>query len=208
MIQHSANTWASLNRTLLHKYRMELVDHMEGVLKRREHEKYGKGRGIVTVAGNADTLQRVKWSLQMLRSYGSELPVEIVSALFFSINKVFFSGRKQLTLPLVRPCSTIFRPKPHLPMTRSVPNSPSWVPASSKPKAKHGTRARTSHTTSKPSLSSSVHGKKSSTSIPTRSRPGTLYTCSMRRITRDWEYGPPRIIGRRRRIIPYGRLWG
>ncbi|OXB37179.1 hypothetical protein LQV05_003825 [Cryptococcus neoformans] len=77
MIQHSANTWASLNRTLLHKYRMELIDHMEGVLKRREHEKYGEGRGIVTVAGNADTLQRVKWSLQMLRSYGSELPVEI-----------------------------------------------------------------------------------------------------------------------------------
>lgn len=79
MIQHSANMWASLNRTSLRQYRMELVDHMEGVLKRREHEKYGKGRGIVTVAGNADTLQRVKWSLQMLRSYGSELPVEIAS---------------------------------------------------------------------------------------------------------------------------------
>ena len=99
MIQHSANTWASLNRTLLHKYRMELVDHMEGVLKRREHEKYGKGRGIVTVAGNADTLQRVKWSLQMLRSYGSELPVEIASALFFSINKVFFWAQAADTTP-------------------------------------------------------------------------------------------------------------
>ncbi|KIR96527.1 hypothetical protein L804_06006 [Cryptococcus deuterogattii 2001/935-1] len=95
MIQHSANMWASLNRTSLRQYRMELVDHMEGVLKRREHEKYGKGRGIVTVAGNADTLQRVKWSLQMLRSYGSELPVEIASPsclLFF-----FFSGWSQLT---------------------------------------------------------------------------------------------------------------
>ncbi|WWC59407.1 uncharacterized protein I303_101962 [Kwoniella dejecticola CBS 10117] len=77
MIQHSANLWASVNRTSLHQYRTELIDHMEGVLDRGEHEGYGEGRGIVMVAGNADTLQRVKWSLQMLRSYGSELPVQI-----------------------------------------------------------------------------------------------------------------------------------
>ncbi|KAK6903885.1 hypothetical protein I203_107395 [Kwoniella mangroviensis CBS 8507] len=77
MIQHSANIWASVNRTSLHDYRMELINHMEGVLESGEHENYGEGRGIVMVAGNADTLQRVKWSLGMLRSYGSELPVQI-----------------------------------------------------------------------------------------------------------------------------------
>ncbi|WWC87046.1 uncharacterized protein L201_001931 [Kwoniella dendrophila CBS 6074] len=78
MIQHSANMWASVNRTSLHQYRMELINHMENVvLKNRLHENYGHGRGIVMVAGNADTLTRVKWSLGMLRSYGSELPVQI-----------------------------------------------------------------------------------------------------------------------------------
>ncbi|WRT64911.1 uncharacterized protein IL334_001850 [Kwoniella shivajii] len=77
MIQHSANVWASVNRTSLHQYRMELIDHMEGVLASGVIDNYGSGRGIVMVAGNADTLQRVKWSLGMLRDYGSELPVQI-----------------------------------------------------------------------------------------------------------------------------------
>ncbi|WVR04521.1 hypothetical protein IAU60_001525 [Kwoniella sp. DSM 27419] len=77
MIQHSVNIWASVNRTTLHQYRMELIDHMEHVLAEDLISNYGEGRGIVTVAGNADTLQRVKWSLQMLRSYGSKLPVQI-----------------------------------------------------------------------------------------------------------------------------------
>lgn len=52
---------------------------MEDVLARNLTEQYGPGRGIVMVAGNADTLQRVKWSLEMIRSYGSDLPVQIVS---------------------------------------------------------------------------------------------------------------------------------
>ncbi|OCF42356.1 hypothetical protein I317_03860 [Kwoniella heveanensis CBS 569] len=77
MIQHSANVWASVNRTSLHQYRMDLIDHMEHVLAEGLTEQYGEGRGIVMVAGNADTLTRVKWSLQMLRSYGSTLPVQI-----------------------------------------------------------------------------------------------------------------------------------
>ncbi|WWD22183.1 hypothetical protein CI109_106674 [Kwoniella shandongensis] len=77
MIQHSANMWASINRTLLHQYRTELIDHMENVLERGLAEKYGEGRGIVMVAGNADTLTRVRWSLEMLRSYESKLPVQI-----------------------------------------------------------------------------------------------------------------------------------
>jgi alpha 1,2-mannosyltransferase len=52
---------------------------MEGVLARNATQHYGAGRGIVMVAGNADTLQRVKWTLMMLRGYGCGLPVQIVS---------------------------------------------------------------------------------------------------------------------------------
>ncbi|WVQ97918.1 hypothetical protein IAU59_005035 [Kwoniella sp. CBS 9459] len=77
MIQHSANIWASVNRTTLHQHRMELINHMEHVLAEKLTDQYGEGRGIVMVAGNADTLTRVKWSLQMLRSYNSTLPVQI-----------------------------------------------------------------------------------------------------------------------------------
>jgi hypothetical protein len=80
MIQKSANVWATQNRTTLHAHRMDLINHMEDVLARNLTGDYGEGRGIVMVAGNADTLQRVKWSLQMLRSYESTLPVQIVSA--------------------------------------------------------------------------------------------------------------------------------
>ena len=79
MIQHSANYWASMNRSSLHEHRSELITYMENeVLAKKLHEQYGEGRGIVMVAGNADTLKRVKWSLEMLRSYGSKLPVQIV----------------------------------------------------------------------------------------------------------------------------------
>lgn len=60
---------------------MELIDHMEDILARNLTGQYGHGRGIVMVAGNADTLQRVKWTLMMLRGYGSGLPVQIVSGI-------------------------------------------------------------------------------------------------------------------------------
>jgi hypothetical protein len=80
MIQKSANVWATMNRTSLHHYRTELITHMEDVvLAQNLTDRYGEGRGIVMVAGNADTLWRVKWSLEMLRSYDSTLPVQIVS---------------------------------------------------------------------------------------------------------------------------------
>jgi alpha 1,2-mannosyltransferase len=79
MIQKSVNVWATMNRTTLHQHRMTLINHMEDALERNLTEQYGEGRGIVLVAGNADTLTRVKWMLKMLRSYGSELPVQIVS---------------------------------------------------------------------------------------------------------------------------------
>ncbi|KAL7418723.1 hypothetical protein Q5752_006406 [Cryptotrichosporon argae] len=77
MIQHSANVWSTMNRTTLHDHRMTLIHHMEDVLEQGLLDDYGEGRGIVTVAGNADTLHRVKWLLQMLRSYDSTLPVQI-----------------------------------------------------------------------------------------------------------------------------------
>ena len=77
MIQKSANVWATMNRTTLHQNRMDLINHMEYVLEEGLINHYGEGRGIVMVAGNADTLTRVKWSVQMLRSYDSKLPVQI-----------------------------------------------------------------------------------------------------------------------------------
>ncbi|KAK1926445.1 mannosyltransferase putative-domain-containing protein [Papiliotrema laurentii] len=77
MVKMAANTWASMNRTTLHNSRMDLINHMEDVLAHNLTADYGQGRGIVMVAGNADTLQRAKWSIQMLRSYDSELPVQI-----------------------------------------------------------------------------------------------------------------------------------
>ncbi|KAK4688144.1 alpha 1,2-mannosyltransferase, partial [Tremellales sp. Uapishka_1] len=88
MIQKSANVWATMDRRSLHENRMKLIDHMEYVLAKNLTAQYGEGRGIVLVAGNADTLQRVKWSLQMLRSYGSTLPVQIVGS-SFSLNREY-----------------------------------------------------------------------------------------------------------------------
>ena len=79
MIQHSHQVWASQTRQSIYEHRSELIDYMEDVLARNATQHYGAGRGIVMVAGNADTLQRVKWTLMMLRGYGCGLPVQIVS---------------------------------------------------------------------------------------------------------------------------------
>lgn len=79
MIQKSANVWASMDRAIVHQKRMELINHMETLVGSQELKDVGEGRGIVMVAGNVDTLMRVKWSVQMLRSYGSQLPVQVVS---------------------------------------------------------------------------------------------------------------------------------
>ncbi|TXT06091.1 hypothetical protein VHUM_03564 [Vanrija humicola] len=77
MIQKSANVWASMDRSIVHQKRMELINHMETLVDSTELKDVGEGRGIVMVAGNVDTLMRVKWSVQMLRSYGSKLPVQV-----------------------------------------------------------------------------------------------------------------------------------
>jgi len=83
MIQKGVHVWATMNRTTLHENRMDLINHMESVLAQNLTSKYGEGRGIVMVAGNADTLKRVKWSLQMMRKYGTKLPVQVVCGLRF-----------------------------------------------------------------------------------------------------------------------------
>ena len=79
MIQHSHQLWASQTRQSIYEHRTELINYMEDALSRNATQHYGAGRGIVMVAGNADTLQRVKWTLMMLRGYGCGLPVQIVS---------------------------------------------------------------------------------------------------------------------------------
>jgi hypothetical protein len=79
MIQHSHQLWGSQTRQSIYEHRTELIDYMEDVLARNLTSNYGTGRGIVMVAGNADTLQRVKWTMMMLRKYGCGLPVQVVS---------------------------------------------------------------------------------------------------------------------------------
>ena len=98
-----------MNRTTLHQRRTELIDHMETVLAQGLTEDYGEGRGIVMVAGNADTLRRVKWSIQMLRSYESTLPVQIVS----------FSVGHRL--------NCIEELQYHFPSERPADNDPMWA---------------------------------------------------------------------------------
>lgn len=82
MIQYSHHLWASQTRQSIHEHRMELINHMEDVSARNLTQQYGSGRGIVMVAGNADTLKRVKWTLMMMRDYGCGLPVQIVRHVF------------------------------------------------------------------------------------------------------------------------------
>jgi alpha 1,2-mannosyltransferase len=83
MIKKSANIWGSMNRSTIHDTRMRLIAHMrqhadETVYRVPPELKHvGGGRGIVMVAGNADTLRRVIWSVRFMRDRGSTLPVEV-----------------------------------------------------------------------------------------------------------------------------------
>ncbi|EJT50851.1 hypothetical protein A1Q1_07959 [Trichosporon asahii var. asahii CBS 2479] len=77
MVKTFANTWGSTTRESLHALREELITYMEGLIDGPELRNTGNGTGIVFVAGNADTLLRTKWAVQMLRSSGCSLPVEI-----------------------------------------------------------------------------------------------------------------------------------
>lgn len=77
MVKTFANWWGSSTRETLHELREELITYMESLIDGPELRNTGNGTGIVFVAGNADTLLRTKWAVQMLRSSGCKLPVEI-----------------------------------------------------------------------------------------------------------------------------------
>jgi hypothetical protein len=83
MVQKSANVWGSMNRSTIHDTRMRLIEYMrrhadETVYRvPKELEGTDGGRGIVMVAGNADTLKRVIWSVRLQRDRGSTLPVQV-----------------------------------------------------------------------------------------------------------------------------------
>ncbi|GHJ88582.1 hypothetical protein NliqN6_4984 [Naganishia liquefaciens] len=78
MPQYASAVWGTMNRTSLWETRMQMIGWMrEEVVKKNRLEAFGQGRGIVMVAGNADTLQRVKWSVAYMRQQGTTLPVQV-----------------------------------------------------------------------------------------------------------------------------------
>ncbi|KAJ9092567.1 hypothetical protein QFC21_006798 [Naganishia friedmannii] len=78
MPQHAAHVWGTMNRTTVWETRMQLIEWMRHeVVAKNKTADYGFGRGIVMVAGNADTLERVKWSVAYMRSQGTTLPVQV-----------------------------------------------------------------------------------------------------------------------------------
>lgn len=77
MIQKSANVWGTMNRTTTWQTRMSLISHMRDIQAQGLTNNHGEGRGIVMVAGNADTLTRVKWSVAYMRSQGTTLPIQV-----------------------------------------------------------------------------------------------------------------------------------
>ncbi len=54
-----------------------MIEHMRQVERSGKLNDTGTGRGVVMVAGNADTLRRVVWSVQHMREKGMTLPVEV-----------------------------------------------------------------------------------------------------------------------------------
>lgn len=66
--KNNRHLWTSMNRSSLHQHRTVLIDSLADHEARGTLERYGKGRGIVFTAGNADTLMRVIYTLRMLRN--------------------------------------------------------------------------------------------------------------------------------------------
>lgn len=71
LIEKAGPTWSSLNRSSIHDIRMDLIDQVRAADLASETKKYGSGRGIVFTAGNADTIQRVIWTLKVMRNGAS-----------------------------------------------------------------------------------------------------------------------------------------
>lgn len=79
MVEHYSIGWASMNRTKLGDLRRELIGYMRDVADGPEMRasKELEGHGIVMLAGDGTSLNRVYWSVSMMRSYGSDLPVNV-----------------------------------------------------------------------------------------------------------------------------------
>lgn len=79
MVEHFSIGWASLNRTAIGALRKELIAYMRSVENSFEMRVAHRltGRGIVMLAGDGTSLNRVLWSVNMIRSYGSQLPVNV-----------------------------------------------------------------------------------------------------------------------------------
>ncbi|GAA5992174.1 hypothetical protein JCM11641_007787 [Rhodosporidiobolus odoratus] len=82
MLENAHVLWASMNTTGLMAQRKEMIDY----LRKREQEgamsekAWGKGKGLVFTAGNADTFSRVLLTLKMLHNHlHTHLPAEIFS---------------------------------------------------------------------------------------------------------------------------------
>ncbi|GAA6021382.1 hypothetical protein JCM10207_002029 [Rhodosporidiobolus poonsookiae] len=82
MLDNSHTLWASMNTTAIMGIRSEMI----GYLRKREKEgatsekAWGKGKGLVFTAGNADTFSRVLLTLKMLNNHlHTHLPAEIFS---------------------------------------------------------------------------------------------------------------------------------
>lgn len=83
MIDEYHIQWATLNSSALVALRQELITHLREVKRSGalDEKHYGAGKGIVFVAGNADTFERVALSLRLLRRHlgAASVPVEVFS---------------------------------------------------------------------------------------------------------------------------------
>lgn len=79
MVEHFSIGWASLNKTAIGDLRKELIGYMRSVENSFEMSVAHRltGRGIVMLAGDGTSLNRVLWSVNMIRSYGCNLPVNV-----------------------------------------------------------------------------------------------------------------------------------
>lgn len=72
---------------------MRLIEHLADLDEQGATKNYGEGRGIVTIAGNADTLERVLYMLRMMR-HGSCSLQRRRSLLILSYVSLGFTGSR------------------------------------------------------------------------------------------------------------------
>ncbi|KAK4046908.1 hypothetical protein OIO90_006390 [Microbotryomycetes sp. JL221] len=82
MLDKSHMLWASMNSTQVFGLRDEMIHYIQQCQTQGKLSKdqWGKGRGLVFTAGNADTFSRVRLTLRLLRRHlKTNLPAEIFS---------------------------------------------------------------------------------------------------------------------------------